>query len=447
MSNSSYNNNPSFGGNYPISNNFNTNTSHPLIPSSQEYTFYKKQVSIHSEDRNILKFPNPAEFEIQIPEDLLNVSALRLISWSFPENYNTFSFLNNNVTMSFRINNPYNPDINSVGILLYKKIFECLFTTQKNIYEVIIEDGFYNPTQMASELTNKFNASVTARLVTYFTQKSTETPSPSNPIPLEYLTALSELNAAGGYTNFVIVYNNVSKKLWFGNICDGFILTNELQSEINKSNNRLQCVNKSQIPNFSDWGLPGNLGLTRSNTSSINSSNVTNMTSIGLYNGINVPRFFYLTGQDGYWLLPNPILTGSKVEWIECNNKINLTGPCYIYMELHGQNCIDETSPFNVSTYTLENNITNGVVNAAFAKIPIPACPIIQWIDKDSLPYKFYYPPAERMRNFYIKLRYHNGELVNFSELNYSFVLEFTLQMPQMLRKSKSVVYPPYYNR
>ena len=43
-------------------NNFNVNSSHPLIQSSQEYMYYKKFVSIHSEDRDIIRYPNSAEF-------------------------------------------------------------------------------------------------------------------------------------------------------------------------------------------------------------------------------------------------------------------------------------------------------------------------------------------------------------------------------------------------
>ncbi len=91
---------------------FNTNTSHPLIPNSQDYIYYKKYVSIHSEDRNVLKYPDAAEFEIELPEDMLNVVSLRLVSWTFPANYDTFSTLNQNITMSFQINEPYNPNIN-----------------------------------------------------------------------------------------------------------------------------------------------------------------------------------------------------------------------------------------------------------------------------------------------------------------------------------------------
>ena len=430
-------------------NMFNTNTSHPLIPSSQEYMFYKKYVSIHSEDRNFLRYPFASEFEIELPEDLLNVAALRLISWSFPSNYNTFSTDNNNTIMYFKINNPYNPNINGVANLLLQKTFECLFLSQTENYIIRIGNGFYNPQQMVTELTNKFNTFVTDKLTAYFTAKSTDS-SLTPAQQAEYITALSDLNAAGGYSNFVIVYNNVSQKIWFGNICDGFILNNEILLGEEYITNTLNCQTKSQLPDFSEWGLPGNLGLTRCNFNSTNASDFISSPSITTYNGQNVPRFFYgdvFPGDNGYWLLPNPILTNSQVQWIECPLKINFMGPGYMYMEIAGQNCIDETSPFNVSAATLTSNITNGAVNSAFAKISIPTTPIAQWFDRDSLPYKFYYPPAERMRKFIIKIRYHNGQLVNFGEFNYSFVIEFTLQLPQLLRGSNSVVYPPNYNR
>ena len=86
------------------SNVFNTNTSHPLIPNSQEYIYYRKYVSVHSEDRNMLKFPESTSFEFELPEDVCNVATLRLANWTFPANYNTFSILNSNVSMTFQIN-------------------------------------------------------------------------------------------------------------------------------------------------------------------------------------------------------------------------------------------------------------------------------------------------------------------------------------------------------
>ena len=439
------NNNSPF---FTQSRNFNTNTSHPLIPSSQEYMYYKKYVSIHSEDRNILKYPSAAEFEIELPEDLLNIVALGLVDWTFPSNYNTFANVSDNILMTFLINNPYNPNINGVTNILAVKTFECLFLSQTENFFIRICDGFYNPPQMVTELTNKFNEAVTTRLRAYFLLMSTTAPPAQQ---ADYITALNDLNTAGGYNNFVIVYNNVSQKIWFGNISDGFILTNEIVLLKNTLSDSLNCVIKSSLPDFSQWGLPGFLGLSRCNTVSDASFNIASAVNSSYYNGQEVPRFFYgdvFPGDNGYWLLPNPALPNSNVQWVECLTKINFMGPSHFYMEIEGQNCIDETSPYNFSTFTTTTNSTNGTVNAAFAKIGIPTTPLTQWFDRDSLPYKFYYPPAERMRKLYFRFRYHNGQLVNFGEFNYSFLLEFTIQLPQLLRASNSVVYPPpNYNR
>ena len=157
---------------FPINNGFNTQTNHPLIPNSQEYIYYRKYVSIHSEDRNILKFPNASEFEIELPEDVLNVMALRLTQWTFPSNYNTFSILNGNIIMTFKINKPYNPNENGITDLLAQKVFEFLFLNQANNYGITIEQGFYNPKQMVTELTNKFNNIVTLSISKYFTENT-----------------------------------------------------------------------------------------------------------------------------------------------------------------------------------------------------------------------------------------------------------------------------------
>ena len=89
------------------SKQFNVQSNHPLIPNSQDYLIYKKYVSIHSEDRDILKYPNSSQFEIELPEDITNIYSLRLINWTFPANYNTFSVLTNNITMTFVISEPY----------------------------------------------------------------------------------------------------------------------------------------------------------------------------------------------------------------------------------------------------------------------------------------------------------------------------------------------------
>jgi|LauGreDrversion2_5_1035112.scaffolds.fasta_scaffold13814_2 hypothetical protein len=417
---------------------YNVNTSHPLIQNEQQYISYKKYVSIHSEDRDIIKYPSSSSFEIELPEDITNVSTIRLTNWTFPSNYDTFSFSNSNITMTFKVN-PFNPSSQGYSEPLYDEIFKCLFLNQDNNFVIKIESGFYNPIQMTTELTNKFNYAVTNKIISYFTDTTG-----TNYNPITFPTLLDEFNLKGGYRNFIIVYNTVSQKIWFGNTTDQFKLTNSTQQSVNTLVDNLYCGSKQQIPNFSNWGLPGNLGLTRCDTNSIsgtqiNESNLANkLLDYVSYNSIITPRFFYgdvFPGDDGYWLLPNSLLPGSEVHWVESTYKINFMGTSYFYLEIDGLNCIDETSPYNLSEFTITTNETNGIVNSSFAKIAVPTTPISQWFDREQLPYKLFFPPADRIRRLKIKLRYHNQQLVDFGTFDYSLLFEFDILNPQASRK------------
>jgi len=406
-------------------NNFTLNNNHPLIPNANQYFFDRKYVSIHSEDRDVLKFPNSAEFEIQLPEDLLNVASVRLSTWSFPSNYDVFSIKNTNVVMFFKFLKLYNPGEIPIGDPLLEAIFAGLYNNQNNIYRVVIETGFYNPLQMATELTHKINETVTNYLIQYFT----DTPA--------YNYALALFN---GYDRFKVVYNQVGQKLWFANNADQFEIDNTFLLVANSIDPELSC-GKRALTTYENWGLPFNLGFTRNNAISVKAEpqpgilqdlrvnvNIARNPSGTGY----VPRFYYgdvSIGDDGYWILPT--LPGASVYYIECPQKINFMGPAYLYMEISGLNCMDETEPFNVSDFTLHTNQTNGIANSAFAKISIPVTPINQYFDREMMPYKWFNPPAERMRRLKIKFRYHNGQLVNFSSFDYSFTLEFSLLQPQ----------------
>lgn len=390
---------------------YNVNKTHPLIPNSQNYTSYKKYVSIHSEDRDFIKYPSSSSFEIELPEDYLNVSTVRLVDWTFPANYSTFSPLTSNITMTFLINNPYNPGEHEYSDSLQEAIFTALYNNKNNNYSIIIEEGFYNPDQMSAELTNKFNEAVTIVIKKYFTD---------NIIVPGYSDLLVQFISSGGYNQFVVVYNTVGQKLWFGNKSSGFILTNS--TSIINDYLSSKC-DLPKLPDFSSWGLPGYLGLDRCDIESTSKPDF-------------VPRFYYgdvYPGDNGYWLLPD--LPTAQVSFIMATYKINLFGISYMYMEIDGLNNIDETSPYNISNFTLTTNKTNGIVNSAFAKIAVPTTPMSQWFDREALPYKLYLPPAERIRKLKIKLRYHNGQQVNFGVFNYAFTLEFLLYSSQQLRE------------
>ena len=421
----------------------NTNQNHPLQQNSQDYFPYKKYVSIHSEDRDILAYPNSSEFEIELPEDITNISTMKLIDWALPSNYNTFSYLNKNITMYFKITNPYNPalynnepynpslypSLNDLAIAIYNALNTYNNTPaypdikdSKGLYKIVIEEGFYNPTQLATELTNKFNEAVTREITNYLVENN--------------LTNELAQFKTSGYAHFVIVYNNVSQKIWFGNEIDGFELLNELIFLSYVYDENFICK-KHQLPDFSNWGLPSNVGLTRANEKSMEPIDPK----------YNYVRFYYgdvFSSDNGYWLTPatdpsgNPI-PGAIVHFIECPNKINIFGPSHIYLEIYKYNSIDETVPYNISGFTLTTNETNGIVNSAFAKIPIVSTPITQYYDGPANAYKFFNPPVERIRRLRFKFRYHNGVLVDFGTFSFTFTIEFSTLLPMINRSDRMV--------
>jgi hypothetical protein len=409
---------------------FNTFTNHPLIDNSQDYTIEKKYVSIHSEDRNILKYPSSSDFEIELPQDYLNVSTVKLSSWSFPSNYNTFSLNNLNTLMTFSFLDIYNPASLIPESTLQNLIYQYLTTYKNNIgtsdFIVSISSGFYNPTQMATELTNRFNISVT----NYLSYKLSLYDAANGTI---YNTTFLNVSATGviqgGYQEFVIVYNEVEQNLWFGNKSSTFTLTQNTQLILKEIQNSMCFSEQSVLPDDTLLGLPTYLGLSACNLNS------------KVVNSLLETRFYYgdvlTSGDDGYWLLLNSTLTGSTTSYIKAPYKLNNMGPSYFYIEIDSLNYIDETEPFNVSKETRTTNLTNGIVNSSFAKIAISSTPLSQYYDNCMDSYKYFNPPAERIRRLKIKLRYHNGMLVNFDTFPYSFTLEFTLFKPQIMRGMK----------
>ena len=186
----------------------------------------------------------------------------------------------------------------------------------------------------------------------------------------------------------------------------------------------MSCIKRGLLPNNYNWGLPSFLGFTRKNVA-------------GEYSITKpIPRFYYgnVVGiDDGYWCIP--VLPGATVYTVSAPLKINFMGQAYMYMEIPGLNCIDETSPYSKNSYTEHTNGGTSIVDSCFSKIPIPTTPIGQWFDGDLAPYKYYNPPLERLRKIHVKMRYHDGQIVDFGAFNYSFMIELNIIRPQQERK------------
>lgn len=373
---------------------FITNQIHPLIENSNEYIFFNKTISIHSEDRDIIKYPNSSLFELDLPQDYCNISKVTLGNYNFPLYNNVFSLTQNNLTFSFLLHSlSIDMPTSTEPVFLYNIPFITYIT-----------QGTYTTSQMPIELTNRMNEAVTLYVLNYYEQ---------NGITDTFYT----------YSSFIVTYNEVNFTLFFGNTSSGFTITNEDPVYMNNVLLSNTCQSGS-IQNYSKWGLPSYLGFFRKNVSSIETT--------------TPPRFYALSGPSSYWLIPPG--TNQTCYYLEAPLKMNLLGNLYFYLDIQLFNSIDELTPF--SSYNLikdtHTNQSTGRVNSSFAKIPTNLTTTQNSLESwyNSPAYKIFYPPAERIRKVRIKIRYHDGTLVNFDNFDYSFVLIFSILIPQTLRDS-----------
>jgi hypothetical protein len=143
-------------------NNYTLANSKPLINREQNYVLDRKLLTVHSEDRDITKWPQANQFEIMLPEQLLNVQSMRLIQATMPGKFATFSNDYQNTKLQFAVNSAD--------------------------YEIVIQEGYYLPEQLTLELTNKMNAAI------------------------------------GADASFNVFYDEVSQKIWFGHTDASFNL-------------------------------------------------------------------------------------------------------------------------------------------------------------------------------------------------------------------------------
>ena len=370
---------------------------HPLIPNSQQYMIQYKYCTVNSDDRDIKKYPNASEFEIELPQDYVNVQSVKLNSCSFPNNFDVFSVENNNTIFRFSVNPYY-----SVSTSTYLSDADG----NEQLFAIIIESGSYTPTQMASELMNQMNLVVSEYVIT--------------------------LNAgASYYSDFVVEYNEVSGKLWFGNLHSSFTLLNGSPLYLNSLytfNN--SCSTRNKYVEYINWGLPYYLGFSQQDVVSSPATTITQM--------------FYKSQNP--WLKPTVVIAGSVPHVIIANRKAGLSGPTHFYMEISGMNNMDETMPYASDKFHTHTNESNGIVNSCFAKIPRLTDGTTTWYNERSESYMLYNPPAEKIRRIRVKIRNHNNQLILFDQFEYSFVLQFGLFTPQN-EKKYSVFIPETINQ
>jgi hypothetical protein len=98
----------------------------------QNFVVQKKNLSIHSEDRDITKWPSSSQFAVDLPVEYKNVVSLRLSDIELPSNFYVFSEKNQNTK----------------GTAMYQGV-TATFT---------ITEGTYTSEQLSYELSGQLNA-------------------------------------------------------------------------------------------------------------------------------------------------------------------------------------------------------------------------------------------------------------------------------------------------
>jgi len=342
---------------------FSLGNSKPLINREQNYVLDRKLVTIHSEDRDITKWPNSNTFEIVLPETLYNVQSMRLVQCTMPGTFFTFSNEYQNTKLEFTIDNSLN--------------------------EIIIQEGYYTPSQLSRELTRKMNKSISMD------------------------------------ASFNVFYDEVKQKMWFGHTDLSFNLNFDNQIIYDFKNCEQQPIIWN---NHSNWGLPYHLGFQKKTYKS-------------------VQHLDELTGLEFDYIVPPTSPNATIKHFVEAPLSFYINGENCLYLEIDKYNYYDELYPYNESsTKMYGNNAYSGKVNSAFAKIPIRSHHEFTHDSRTLFQHNLvqYDPPIERVVRLKFKFRFHDGRLVKFDNFPFDFSIEFN-SLRNEIEKKYNIRIPAVY--
>jgi len=391
---------------------------HPLIPREQTYSMNRKLITVHSEDRDINKWPNANHFELQLPQTYTSVETIALVEYSFPINYYAFSNESQNTQITFTA---------TIAMVSYG---------ETNPITITISPGFYSQLQLAAEMQNQLNLAVRS---------------------LEPSLAT--------YDNFRVFYDEVRQRLLFGNKEDRFTFyynepyappkssdSHYYRTDVNSYKSdpcyspciavAAAAAAASAQPSatirwnqYTNWGLGYNLGFVKCLPSECGNPNDVIKANKAIASAV-------ASSQRVYYINTTPSTIGH--EWLTVAlggtgyvlvppNPPSVNGYSDMYMEIDKYNYLDEMQPYSAQTSSSRHNDYNGIVNSAFAKIPLRSKPtkLVSWLEytygneptDTSQGFATFFPPLDKLSKLKFKFRYHDGTLVDFGGQNFSFTV------------------------
>ena len=348
----------------------NTHQNHPLIPSAQTYFLDRKIISFHSCDRDYKKWPHANHFEITLPESLLNVQSMRLVTISLPSNQYIFSNEYQNTKLSFTVDN------------------------QPQIFTITIHEGAYTSEELAIEISTQMNSAV------------------SGLYPL---------------INFVCKYNKVSNTFWFGTNpkpvvppVEGIPFTllfgkKETYTDL--------CPGQVCVwGHYTRWGLPAYLGYQKHSYAATAAPSPFGFSyetpKIWITKGYYV-NVYDLSG--GRLKICNLDILGEDTIYMELERYNTL-------------NEIEPYAENTAGWYNNDYNGKVNSAFAKIPIICTPYAQTFNSKMAFLMNTSYYQPPIERLIKCRFKFRYHDGRLVDFKCLPLNFSIEFNMLKPEQFR-------------
>ena len=359
---------------------YNSNNGHELIVRENSYNLNKKILTIHSEDRDIGKWPYSNIFELQCPQVYQNVESIKLIDVALPSIQYTFAHSYQNTIFLFKLIPSSSSDYYSL-------------LNSNTIYSFEIQEGRYTGSQLALEIQNYLNNTIT--------------------------NALSSVPYT--YTNFKVFYDSVANILHFGNQIDEFQFIFNIQPNYILT----QCEQPNVFSRLIQWGIGWNLGFNQETYIS---------TQLSYNDGDTSVVFNYLDNSDPKYTFLSINNTTTQGFYLKSPMPLKLYPDTAIYLEIEKFNYLDELLPYVCFTNEIYTSASyNGTINAAFVKIPITSllvsssAPVLTALYISSININncgFSIPVIEKIAKFKFKFRYHDGRLVNFRDTPFNFSLE-----------------------